>query len=652
MKPPTRQNLELTLVDSGATYSVAEFQVSQSLSKPWEVVLLIRAGVELDLEATIGQLGRFQAATSGEGPLALLAPPTPQRFTGYVVAVEDVGGDAAGHRLFRVVIASRLWALSQNRTYRVFQQATEIEIACEIFDEWKIKYTLAIDPSRYRKLKYRVQYAESDLTFVQRNLESVGVTYNIVDIEGEQTVVLSDEPQRAEPRAELTFVDAAPGHGRLNWVKNLSVTRLARPGRYVMQDLDYRRPNQAQRIAVRAESTSGLEQGLERFQYVPGNSLRVVDSASDTPAADDKSVARTDERVGQLISQMRLDAKQASRWQVSFQSNVLDLHPGVVVPIVNHDRPELSGPVLVTRTVLRGTDIGAWRIDCEASLAADPYRPLMRTPIPRAGGVESATVVGPAGTEIHTDEFGRVRVQFHWDRAGSMDDGSSAWLPVSQTIAGPGYGSVHLPRIGHEVLVDFLGGDVDKPMVVGRVYTQLQPVPYKLPENKTITVICRTQTVGGSGYNEIMAEDAAGQQVLGFQAERDLRMLVKRDELVHVRHDMTEIVDNDRTSSVGGNWKFDALPPPPPPPPPGARGPAGPAGAPAPRSGLDWNHNRLDVTIGASKVKATHDTVTLSVGGASSITITAGKISINSPTVEINGSTLVDVHGGTIQLNC
>jgi len=641
MKIPKRTNLEFRLLESEATFSVAEFQVAQGLSKPFEVVLLIRAGVDFDLEATIGQLARFDAWAGGRSAVPALPP---QSFTGYVVAVEDVGGDAAGHRLFRVVIACRLWALSQNRTYRVFQQASEIEIVCQILDEWKIAYKLAIDPSRYKPLKYRVQYGESDLAFVQRNLESVGISYSLLEVEGEQVVLFSDEPQRAEARQPLTFIDAAPSHGKLSWVRNLTVTRLAKPGRYVMQDLDYRRPNQAQRISAKAESVSVLEQSLERFHFVPGNSLRVLDAASsDTPTADDKSVARTDERFGHFVTQLRLEAKQSGRWRIAFESNVLDLHPGVVVPIVNHDRPELVGPVLVLRSILRGSDIGEWRMDCEAVLAADPYRPPLHTSIPRTGGLESATVVGPIGTEIHTDEFGRVRVQFHWDRVGTLDDGSSCWLPVSQTVAGPGYGSVHLPRVGHEVLVDFLGGDVDKPIVVGRVYTQLQPVPYKLPDNKTVTVICRTQTVGGEGYNEIMAEDAAGKQVLGFQAERDLRMLVKRDELVHVRHDMTEIVDNDRTSSVGGNWKFDALPPP---------GPSPNGGGKAPRSGLDWNHNKLDVEIGSSKVEATHDSVTLSVGDGSSIVITAAKISITSPTVEINGKTLVDVHGGTIQLNC
>ena len=189
--------------------------------------------------------------------------------------------------------------------------------------------------------------------------------------------------------------------------------------------------------------------------------------------------------------------------------------------------------------------------------------------------------------------------------------------------------------IGQEVLVDFLGGDVDKPIIVGRVFTQLQPLPYKLPEHRTKTVICRTQTVGGDGYNEIVAEDAAGRQKLGFHAERDMEMVTKRD--------VQESVGENRTSTVGSTWKFDALPPAP------AGGVGGTAAA---RSGLDWSHDKLDITVGSSKVVATHDTVTLRVGDASSIVITADKITINAPTVEINGQTLVDVHGGTIQLNC
>ena len=155
------------------------------------------------------------------------------------------------------------------------------------------------------------------------------------------------------------------------------------------------------------------------------------------------------------------------------------------------------------------------------------YHPPDKTPKPRTQGVESATVVGPPGEEIHTDEFGRVRVQFHWDREGGFDENSSCWIRVSQPWGGSGYGATSLPRVGQEVLVDFLAGDPDRPVITGRVYTNLQKTPYKLPDNKTQSGWKSNSTGGGGGYNELMFEDARGKELLRMQAERDMDTLVQ-----------------------------------------------------------------------------------------------------------------------------
>src|SRR6185312_2693991 len=149
----------------------------------------------------------------------------------------------------------------------------------------------------------------------------------------------------------------------------------------------------------------------------------------------------------------------------------------------------------------------SFHVEVEARSAAVKYRPPMVTPKPTTNGVESATVVGPPGEEIHTDEFGRVRVHFHWDRESRMDDNSSCWIHVSQPWGGTGYGGISLPRIGQEVLVDFLGGDPDRPVIVGRVYTNLQKTPYKLPDNKTQSGWRSNSSPHTGGYNELMFED-------------------------------------------------------------------------------------------------------------------------------------------------
>jgi type VI secretion system secreted protein VgrG len=168
-------------------------------------------------------------------------------------------------------------------------------------------------------------------------------------------------------------------------------------------------------------------------------------------------------------------------------------------------------------------------------------------------GVESATVVGPRGEEIHCDEFGRVRVHFHWDRESKMDDNSSCWIHVSHPWGGAGYGGMNLPRVGQEVLVDFLGGDPDRPIIVGRVYTNLQKVPYKLPDDKTQSGWKSNSTNNTGGYNEIMFEDASGKELLRMQAERDLNKLVKRNENITVGNSRAKAIGVDEAITVGNN---------------------------------------------------------------------------------------------------
>ena len=211
---------------------------------------------------------------------------------------------------------------------------------------------------------------------------------------------------------------------------------------------------------------------------------------------------------------------------------------------------------------IHGTDDGEWSLSAEAVSADQPYHPPVTTAKPRVQGVESATVVGPPGEEIHTDEFGRVRVQFHWDREGRYDDNSSCWIPVSQPWGGAGYGGMNLPRIGQEVLVDFLGGDPDRPVIVGRVFTNLQKVPWKLPDNKTQSGLRSNSTGASGGYNEMMFEDALGKELVRFQAERDYNKLVKNDENTTVGNDRTKeikrnenvTIGNDRSKTVKANF--------------------------------------------------------------------------------------------------
>jgi len=174
-----------------------------------------------------------------------------------------------------------------------------------------------------------------------------------------------------------------------------------------------------------------------------------------------------------------------------------------------------------------------------------PYRPPLVTPKPCVAGTITATVVGPHGEEIHTDEFGRVRVHFPWDRESKMDENSSCWVEVAQGWAGAGFGMVHLPRVGQEVLVEFLSGDPDRPVIVGRVFTALQKTPYPLPANKTKSGIRTSSSPGGNGYNELMFEDKAGEERIEMHAQRDMKTTAERDVTLDVGRDRKVIVERD-----------------------------------------------------------------------------------------------------------
>ncbi|HLM74713.1 MAG TPA: type VI secretion system tip protein TssI/VgrG, partial [Polyangiaceae bacterium] len=304
-----------------------------------------------------------------------------------------------------------------------------------------------------------------------------------------------------------------------------------------------------------APKAAGTEAKYEQYHYEPGASLvEGGKGGGGTPAADDKGTARhepsaANDRAGRALAGTRSDKRV-----VSFDANTIDLWPGQIVSMGGHPHAEIGdgARLLVTELAIEGTPGDEWSMSATAAFADVPFKPAQKTPKPRVNGVQSATVVGPAGQEIHTDEFGRVRVQFPWDRLGKNDDNSSCWIRVSQGWAGTGYGMIALPRIGHEVLVGFFEGDPDQPIIVGRVYNAKQPVPHTLPENKTRSTWKSDTSPGSNGFNEIMFEDKKGKELVFEQAQKNRRRLVKNDEMITVGHDRQKSVQNDELEKTDG----------------------------------------------------------------------------------------------------
>jgi type VI secretion system secreted protein VgrG len=530
-------------VASGDPLDVRRFEVTEEMSRLFSVSLLAHsANPDVDLDAVVGYPASFTVVFGAEAQAQ-------RTWAGICTSLQQVAIDETGLSTYQIEIAPLLWFLTQRRRNRIFQRLSELAIVEKILGEWSLTFDKRVSPD-HKKRKYRVQYGESDFVFISRMLEDAGISFYFDPASGDSKLVLCDAPQGNEARRPIRFRDS-PLDGDFEHVTAVRVGRKVRPGKYTLRDQDYRRPP-TYRLMQSGKGGTAPEEGLERYHYVPGSFLFESDKGDGTPVADDRGKYRADDGAGAKVAQKRLDAKRATAKTVHFETNCLDLAPGVVVSFLDHLKREVSAgkKLLVTTAKLSGTHSGQWTHTCGAVSADVPYYPALSAPKPKVHGVETATVVGPPGEQIHVDEFGRVRVQFHWDLEGTADDGSSCWIPVSQSWAGGGFGHVNLPRVGHEVIVDFMSGDPDRPVVVGRVYTNLQKVPYTLPALKTQSG-WKSQTVGGTGYNEIMFEDAPGRELVRVQAERDSTKLVKHDESVTIGNDRSKNVVNDDALSVG-----------------------------------------------------------------------------------------------------
>jgi type VI secretion system secreted protein VgrG len=551
--------LTLTLA-TDADLDVRHFTVKEAVSGLFTIHLrFMSSRPDIDFDGVVGRAASFKV-TRGAGF------GEPRVWTGVASNIEqvDVEDTAKGLSTYQVTLVPQLWLLSQRRNFRMFQQMSEPKIVLKLLGEWGIKPDLEIDLGAYKDRKYRVQYGESDFAFVSRMLEDAGIAFYFKQDGGETKMVLSDRLHTKKPLQRLPYVNRSTNRTPTDFATDVQMTRQVRPGVYTQRDHDYRRPPSFPLVAT-AQSDDDVERMLERYHYNPGSFLYRADSGDDSPVADDKGKARTDMDEGASQVQKRLDAKRAAARLVVFRTTVIDLKPGDVTLIDGYPRPDLENKnLLVVATSFTGDWKGDWVHVCESRFTDIPHRPALVTPKPKVQGVESATVVGPKGEEIHTDEFGRVRVHFHWDRESKMDDNSSCWIHVNQPWAGTGFGGMNIPRIGQEVIVDFLGGDPDRPIIVGRVYTNLQKVPYPLPANKTKSGWRSNSSPGGGGFNELMFEDAKGSELVRFQAQKDFTGLVKNnsghvignDSTHHVGHDETRSVMNDQTLKIGHDRKI------------------------------------------------------------------------------------------------
>jgi type VI secretion system secreted protein VgrG len=528
--------------------SVRRFAVHEGLSELFEVdVIALAKSDHLDLEKIVGQPAAFEIYGG------LLSSTTLDRiWQGVCRNIEQVQPEKTGLSTYHLVIVPRLWLLTQRRNNRIFQHQKLTDILTDLLGEWGIapvtKYSQA-----YLKHEYVVQYGETDYAFFCRLCERAGITFYFEFEKGNVSLVLDDHPQDHPAVGPYPWTDN-PNEGKHELVSMVQLFHQVRPGRFTIRDFDFRRKPDYQLLAE-AKGDSKNELFFEQYHYEPGGSLEETGKPPPVlPFADDKGVARYDDGVLKTLADQSLLSIRRPKRVVSFVTNVVELMPGAVFSMKDHPRHDL-GPdkhLLITELTLGGTNDGEWHYAGTAVFTDVRYVPDAVTPKRRIYGVESAIVVGPKGPEeIHTDEFGRVRVQFHWDRKGDFSDKSSCWMRVSQGWAGAGFGMIMLPRIDQEVLVGFFEGDPDQPVVVGRVYNGATRVPYKLPDFRSRSTWKSNSTPKSAGFNEIMFEDAKAQELIYVQAELDLQKLVKQMEMERTKEKRMTVVGGSRSEVVG-----------------------------------------------------------------------------------------------------
>jgi type VI secretion system secreted protein VgrG len=518
-------------------------QGTEALSQLFEFdVELLSDSHSIDLKALLGQPLTLEIETSGGSARYL---------DGIVSRCVLLGREVQSDRQYRYRATLRpwLWLLTQTQDCKIFQNQSVPDILQVVLGE----YGFAVEQrltGTYRQWGYCVQYQETDFDFVSRLMEHEGIYYFFRHQLGSHTLVLTDDIGLHEPfpgYASIPFVTA--DHvviAQKECITSYRVSEEISPGSYVTDDYNFTKPrtrlqNQRSNPAAHPHGQS------EVYDWLGGYN---------------------DQGESDHYSRIRLEELQATRERDEGHATARGLAPGFTFTLRNCPRAEANRDYLVISVTYRLKESGYASQDELAYYEFDfithpttlPFRPGRHTPRPRTNGPQTAVVVGPAGEEIWTDQYGRIKVQFRWDRYGQMDENSSCWVRVSSSWAGSTFGGIHIPRVGQEVVVDFITGEPDRPIVIGCTYNADQMPPFGLPANATQSgFVSRSLKGSPANANAIRFEDQAGSEELWFHAERDHLMTVERNKLHDIGNDRTETIGRHATQTVKGNKSTSIL---------------------------------------------------------------------------------------------
>ena len=451
-----------------------------------------------------------------------------------------------GYAAYEIEIVPWIWFLNLFSNCRIFQKKSVPDIIEQVFKdrgyESGSEFKLSLQ-GNYQPREYCVQYRETDFNFVSRLMEEEGIFYFFEQTEDKHTMVLADQKSAFHPCPNQPKARYRPSEGGLletDTVDTLEEEFQVYTGTSSLSDYNFQKP------ALSLYTTLAGESVTEEYDY-PGRYLLPDD--------------------GSRYARLRLEERAVRGRTVRGSSNCMGFECGYKFTLEEFYRDSDNIDYTITalehygqNTSYRSTDDPdpfEYHNSYEAIPNSLDFRPprLARKPIIQ--GTQTAVVVGPSGSEIYPDEFGRIKVQFFWDRLGKMDENSSCWIRVAQTWAGSGWGNIFIPRIGHEVVVSFLEGDPDRPLVTGCVYNAAQIVPYALPDNKTRSTIKSNSSPGSGGFNEIRFEDKAGSEQIFTHGQKDLDIRIEHDRKEWIGEDRHLVVTRDKMEQVQRDSHID-----------------------------------------------------------------------------------------------
>jgi type VI secretion system secreted protein VgrG len=460
----------------------------------------------------------------------------------------------AGHfgdrHSYRATLRPWLWVLTRSADCRIFQGKNTPDIIKQIFADHGFSGDVKFSLNRsYQPWEYCVQYRETAFNFVSRLMEHEGIYYYFEHKADKHTLVLVDHSSAHDTFGAYAEVPYYPpeqaGRRKRDYIGDWSMSWEVQSGKFAHTDYEFKKPGVS--LMTKTEGPPGHGHDKEEIYDYPG-------------------IFYSDD-VGGPLAKIRLDELR-TRYQVAQgHGDARGLLTGSVFKLTGYPRSDQNDHYLVTSTTCHAVSneyasgAGEGEDDFTCSFTAisskAQFRPPRLTPKPIVNGPQTAVVTGASGDEICTDEHGRIKVQFHWDRQGKKDAESSCWMRVGQLWAHGGWGSMWIPRVGMEVIVEFLEGDPDRPIVTGCVYNGANKPPYPLPGEKTKSTVKSNSTKGGGGSNEIRFEDKKGNEEIYVHAQKDRNLVIEHDETKTVHHDRTKTVDHDQTITIGNDEKTE-----------------------------------------------------------------------------------------------